>query len=77
MPVMARKKTSPSTEPKQQPQRSGKAVHLWLDEQLVAILDDFVRTNDLSPTKTAVIEAALREYFRAKGYWPPKAVKPE
>lgn len=46
-------------------------IHLWLDKYLMEVLDTYVEESDPQVSKTAVVESALREFFRTRGKWPP------
>jgi hypothetical protein len=72
MPVMAkrRKPKEASASAPNRPTRSGVAINAWIDEQIAAALDDYVASTDPRVSKTAAIEAALRDFLRKQGMWP-------
>jgi hypothetical protein len=51
--------------------RTGEPLYVWIEVALGAALTAYL--NDLRPraTKTAVVEMALEEFLRSKGYFPP------
>jgi hypothetical protein len=51
--------------------RSGQAVHVYLDPQLLAAFESFRKSLDFPPKKTEVMERALREFLERNGFWPP------
>ena len=72
MPLMAKKKPPVTLEESTSgPNRTGVALHVWLDPKLIAALEAYVATVTPRTTKTAVVEAALQVALRDKGHWPP------
>lgn len=52
------------------PKRSGRNVNVWIQEYLALAMDRCLAETRPAPTQTAVIEDALDEYFRARGFLP-------
>jgi hypothetical protein len=62
----------PTPETSKRPNRTGKAFHLYLQGELRDALDDYVDQTEPAPTRTAVVELALRRYLASVGFWPRK-----
>lgn len=54
--------------------RVTRGVQFYTDDELADAFDQFLASLSANerPTKRAVIETAVREYLRLKGYWPPE-----
>ena len=46
--------------------RIKKPLHLYVDGTLIERLDAWIRAQDVQPSKTACIEAAIREFLDAR-----------
>lgn len=64
---MAAKK-KPAEEPKR-PQRSGKAVNVWIPDDLHDALKTFLASQRVPPRITDVVELALQEFLQREGVW--------
>lgn len=53
--------------------RSDEVLHVRIDPAIDAALDAYLDATEPRVSKTAAVESALREFLRAKGYWPPKS----
>lgn len=76
--TMTRKPHKPSSEPapgRPSSRRSGKAVQVYLPDELSDALNAYIGGTRPTPTKTAVIEMALEDLLRKAGYLPER--KPE
>jgi hypothetical protein len=69
---MAKKKRSKPmpNQTAQRPPRTGRAVNVWLPEDLGAAMDAYVASLRLRPTITSLICVALEEYLARQGHWP-------
>lgn len=55
------------------PARSGTPLNVWIDDDIYRAFENF-RTSQLAkPTKTSVVEAALIDFLRKHGHYPPAA----
>ena len=67
--VMAKKKKEGSG-------RTGSPLGISIDPDIRAAVDDFVQDyndkHDHRATLTSTVEAALKKYLSAEGFWPPK-----
>lgn len=70
--TMARKKKPDGDGAPKKPVRTGVPVHAWVDAEVVEALDKFVSEFEPRISKTSAVEAALKAYLRANGYWPPR-----
>jgi hypothetical protein len=52
------------------PNRTGKAVQVYLSPELRSALDEYIEATRPTPTITAVIEMALEDLLRKAGAWP-------
>jgi hypothetical protein len=52
--------------------RAGISLHLYIDAELDAALADFLASVTPRSNKTAVAEAALKDWLAARGCWPRK-----
>jgi hypothetical protein len=59
--------------PAQRPPRTGRAVNVWLSEELGEAMDAYVSSLRLRPTITSLISVALEEYLAHQGHWPEGA----
>lgn len=77
MAVMAKPKPV-KTEPDdaKKANRTGSPVSVYVDEDIRAAVDAYVddhnTKNEHHATLRSTIEAALKMYLKAKGFWPPK-----
>jgi hypothetical protein len=73
MPLMAKKKPQ-TDEADSTPasNRRGVALHVWLDPELIAALEEYVAGIAPRTTKTAVVEGAIQQMLKDKGFWPRK-----
>lgn len=63
----------PATSPPKKPQRTGRAVNVWVSTTHAAAFDAFLEKHGrLPPTITSIVELALEEFFRREGVWPQK-----
>jgi hypothetical protein len=64
--------SEPKKRPKKprKPSRTGVPLHVWIDQDLAAALQDYLDSTDPKVSKTAAVESALRELLRGKGFWP-------
>jgi hypothetical protein len=53
-------------------ERSGTSVHVYIDPLVNAALTEYIASQVFRPSKTAVLELALREHLERAGFWPPK-----
>jgi hypothetical protein len=63
-----RKKSMPSTASRPRA-RAGRAVNVWITDELGAALDAYLAAARPSPTLTAVVEVALEEFLAQRGHW--------
>jgi hypothetical protein len=76
MPLMAKRRTSkpaqPATPPADPPktQRSGRALGLYISDQLADALDAYIASTRPRVSKTSALEVALEEFLRARGFLP-------
>lgn len=61
-----------SNPPKKKPQRTGKAINVWVPDQLHAALESFLDAQRIRPKITDVVEVALQEFLAREGHWPLK-----
>ena len=69
--TMAKKPTAGS-EGKKKPNRRGKAVNVWIAEDLYVSLEKFFDAQRIRPRLTDTIELALQEFLIREGFWPAK-----
>lgn len=60
-------------EPEKKPNRSGKALNVWVPDDLHAALQAFRDDQRVVPKITDVVELALQEFLQREGFWPPKS----
>ena len=53
-------------------ERSGTSVHVYIDPVVNDALAEYIASQIFRPSKTAVMELALREHLQRAGFWPPK-----
>jgi hypothetical protein len=57
--------------------RTGSPLGISIDPAIRAAVDAFIESynaeHDHRATLTSTVEAALRKYLQAAGFWPPKA----
>ena len=53
-------------------ERSGTSIHVYIDPAVNGSLAKYISTQVFKPSKTAVLELALREHLERAGFWPPK-----
>jgi len=70
--VMAERKPK-KTQPSKPPQRSGKALNVWIDEELRDALDELLGQTRRS--LTAEVSIALEEHLKKNGLWPRPAAR--
>jgi hypothetical protein len=51
--------------------RKGYNLNVWINPALGNVIDAYLATTRPRSDKTAVVEMALEEMFKAKGLWPP------
>lgn len=56
--------------------RNGSALHAWVDPDLMAALNEYIDAQEVRTSKTAVVEAAIREWLRARKKWPRQPAPP-
>lgn len=71
--AMAKKKTNRKP-PRKPPVRQGVPVTVWLNDQLMAMLER--HRQHTRRTRTAEIEIALEEMLKTEGLWPPVHQQP-
>ena len=57
-----------------------KRATMTIPDDLSKAVDEYVNAQDVPPALTAVMQAALREYLRKRGYWRdylPLKIKPK
>jgi|GEM_PF-5072523 len=54
------------------PQRTGKAVNVWIPLDLHAAMIDFIQSQRVEPKVTDVVELALQEFLQRENHWPRK-----
>jgi hypothetical protein len=59
-----------------QPQRKGVPLHIWIDPVLSAAIAAYMDSMPVKPTLTAAVSAALKDFLRRNGFWPPPAPSP-
>lgn len=67
MVVMAKQTNTPSTKGK----RSGRALNVWLPEDLLDALDKYVEESRPQTSAKAVVKVALEDFLTKEGRWPP------
>lgn len=60
----------PSPQSEEKGQRSGKALNVWIDDDIYTAFENFRKSQLAEPTKTSVVEAALKEFLRKHGHYP-------
>lgn len=50
------------------PVRTGKAINVWIDAKLHDALSRFLASHRPPPTTTSVVEVALEDFLRARGF---------
>jgi len=53
--------------------RTGKPVNVWIDPALYEALRAYLGSQRPRPTTTSVVEVALEDFLRARGFWPPSS----
>ena len=53
------------------PNRTGRAINVWLSHELYAALEAYKIAQRPGPTTTSVVEVALEDFLRGQGFWPP------
>lgn len=53
------------------PNRSGKPINIWVDDDIYQALEDYRNAQTAEPSKTRVVEVALKEFLRREGFYPP------
>jgi hypothetical protein len=67
---MAPPKKNPGSGRGKKPNRSDVPFNSRIDPDLRAALDAFIEAQPYGASLKGVIEAALRDHLRAKGFWP-------
>jgi hypothetical protein len=62
--VMAKKRGRPRNA------RKGRSLGLAIDPLIMDALDEYCDRNILKPTKTTIVEIALREFLQKNDFWP-------
>jgi hypothetical protein len=57
---------------KKQPTRTGKPLHVWINDDLREQLEEAVNNARPKAKIKAHVEEALMEYLAKLGFWPPK-----
>jgi hypothetical protein len=65
--------SEPKKKQKPQPNRKGLSIHVYLDADVRAALDNYMGSSDLQPNATRIINLALKRYLQSVGFWPPPA----
>lgn len=60
-------------EPSKKATRSGAPLHCWIDPDVMAAVDEYVEESEPRVSKTAFVEAALKDLLRKYGCWPRQA----
>jgi len=55
--------------------RSGVSKTFWIDDDLDAALNRYLKSQKVKQQQTAVFNAALEAFLAAAGFWPPKETK--
>lgn len=71
--VMSRNTDNTDGESPKRANRSGVPLNTWVDKELAATLDLFIKSQEVEPTTTAIVKKALREFFQRKGLLPGPA----
>lgn len=71
---MSEGKKKPGRKPKSN--RSGKPLHMWIDQTLRDALDAYLGGLDPAPSLTSFVESAIRHRLTQLGGWPPKPPVP-
>ncbi len=71
---MAKKKHMKTDEKTDERTRSGKAINVWIDSHLWEALRVYLLSQRPKPSTTSVVETALEDFLRARGYYPPPEV---
>lgn len=50
------------------PERAGHGVAVWIDASMFAALEKYISDQRVAPTKTSVVETALRDFLKGEGY---------
>ena len=67
---MGRKKKPPVPAAATPTNRTGKPVNVWIDPALHDALRAYLDSQRPRPTTTSVVEVALEDFLRTKGFWP-------
>lgn len=57
--------------PRKKPKRTGVPMSLWLPEDVVAGLEQFLDAQRIKPSKTEVVIVALQEFLQREKCYPP------
>jgi hypothetical protein len=64
-------KTAPPSEEQSKPNRTGKPINFWMEEDIYDAILKFWDTQPVVPSMTATIHRALRDFLKSQGHWPP------
>jgi hypothetical protein len=67
---MGRKRANESDGEKAGPNRTGKAIHVYVKPNVRTALDDYLASLTIKPKITAVVEVALERFLEAEGFKP-------
>lgn len=70
MPVMAKQRTEGKDNGPKKPKRSGASMQIYIRKDLMDLVERAIAEIRPKPSKTAVVENALEDYFIALGWLP-------
>ncbi|WP_149109807.1 hypothetical protein [Limnoglobus roseus] len=50
------------------PNRAGKAINVWVSEEVADALDSFIAAQRFPPKKTDIVESCLIEFLKREGF---------
>lgn len=59
--------------PKTPATRTGKAVNVWIPDELHTALKEFMESQRVAPRITDVVELSLQEFLQREGYYGKKS----
>lgn len=74
MSTRKRQPQSETTEPKK-PNRKGESLTVWIRDDVVASLNQYIDSTHPTVTRRSTVEAALEDFLASKGF-PPAKRKP-
>lgn len=68
---MAKKPRKSGRKPGPKPNRTGKALNVFIPPAMMAAFESCIDSADPRTDKTKAVQAALRQWMQARGCWPP------